>query len=115
MSSSRRFQRRSIRLPGYNYAQAGTYFVTICTHGYEYLFGLDRREATRRLKAFLRQQGRGHESRVVLIIHGKGTRVLAENIGRELDHHSLVAEHFRAPPRLGGDGARVARLKRLDS
>ena len=39
MSSSRRFQRRSIRLPGYNYAQTGAYFVTICTHGYEYLFG----------------------------------------------------------------------------
>ncbi|HEX8683148.1 MAG TPA: transposase [Ardenticatenaceae bacterium] len=31
--------RRSIRLPGYNYAQAGIYFVTICTLGRECLFG----------------------------------------------------------------------------
>ena len=31
--------RRSIRLPGYNYTQVGAYFVTICTHGRECLFG----------------------------------------------------------------------------
>lgn len=31
--------RRSIRLKGYNYAQAGLYFVTICTHNRECLFG----------------------------------------------------------------------------
>ena len=32
-------QRRSIRLQGYDYAQAGAYFITICTHQREYLFG----------------------------------------------------------------------------
>jgi putative transposase len=31
--------RRSIRLRGYDYAQAGAYFVTICTQGRECLFG----------------------------------------------------------------------------
>ena len=31
--------RRFIRLKGYNYAQAGLYFVTICTHNRECLFG----------------------------------------------------------------------------
>jgi len=31
--------RRSIRLKGYNYAQAGAYFVTICTQGKTCLFG----------------------------------------------------------------------------
>lgn len=31
--------RRSIRLQGYDYSQAGAYFVTICTQGKEYLFG----------------------------------------------------------------------------
>jgi len=31
--------RRSIRLQGYDYSQAGAYFVTICTHGKECLFG----------------------------------------------------------------------------
>ncbi len=32
-------RRRSIRLKGYDYAQAGAYFVTICAHGRECLFG----------------------------------------------------------------------------
>jgi REP element-mobilizing transposase RayT len=31
--------RRSIRLKNYNYSQAGAYFVTICTHDRECLFG----------------------------------------------------------------------------
>ena len=31
--------RRSIRLPGYDYASAGAYFVTVCTYGRECLFG----------------------------------------------------------------------------
>ncbi len=31
--------RRSIRLKGYDYAQPGAYFVTICTHECEHLFG----------------------------------------------------------------------------
>jgi REP element-mobilizing transposase RayT len=31
--------RRSIRLRGYDYSQAGAYFVTLCTHNRECLFG----------------------------------------------------------------------------
>ncbi len=31
--------RRSIRLPGYDYSQSGSYFITICTHNRECLFG----------------------------------------------------------------------------
>ena len=31
--------RRSIRLKGYDYSQDGAYFVTICTHNIECLFG----------------------------------------------------------------------------
>lgn len=31
--------RRSIRLDGYDYTQAGAYFITICTYEREYLFG----------------------------------------------------------------------------
>ncbi len=34
-----RHHRRSIRLKDYDYAQAGAYFVTLCTHGRECLFG----------------------------------------------------------------------------
>ena len=36
---ARRPNRRSIRLPGYDYSQAGAYFVTICTKDRECLFG----------------------------------------------------------------------------
>jgi hypothetical protein len=32
-------QRRSLRLQGYDYAQSGAYFVTICTHQRLPLFG----------------------------------------------------------------------------
>ncbi len=31
--------RRSIRMKGYDYSQPGAYFVTICTHGKQSLFG----------------------------------------------------------------------------
>ena len=31
--------RRSIRLQGYDYSQAGAYFVTICTQNRECMFG----------------------------------------------------------------------------
>ncbi len=31
--------RRSIRLPGYDYSQAGAYFITICTQNRTHLFG----------------------------------------------------------------------------
>jgi putative transposase len=31
--------RRSIRLPGHDYSSAGAYFITICTHRREHLFG----------------------------------------------------------------------------
>ncbi len=34
-----RHRRRSIRLPEYDYTQPGAYFVTICTHNREPLFG----------------------------------------------------------------------------
>src|SRR3989304_5673232 len=31
--------RRSIRLKGYDYTQAGAYFITICSHQREHVFG----------------------------------------------------------------------------
>ena len=39
MSSHPAGHRRSIRLPGYDYAQTGAYFVTLCTYQGEELFG----------------------------------------------------------------------------
>ena len=32
-------QRKSPRLQGYDYTQSGAYFVTICTHERQHLFG----------------------------------------------------------------------------
>ena len=32
-------KRRSLRLPGYDYSLPGAYFITICTHRHECLFG----------------------------------------------------------------------------
>jgi len=46
-----RHRRRSIRLQGYDYTQPGAYFVTICTHGHEHLFG-DVMDGTMRLNAY---------------------------------------------------------------
>jgi putative transposase len=34
-----KYHRRSVRLQGYDYSQPGAYFVTICTHGQECIFG----------------------------------------------------------------------------
>ena len=39
MSEQYKFNRRSIRLPGYDYSSAGAYFITIVTHERESLFG----------------------------------------------------------------------------
>lgn len=36
---AQQWHRRSIRLKGYDYSQAGAYFVTLCTHNRECLFG----------------------------------------------------------------------------
>jgi putative transposase len=33
------YDRRSIRLPGYDYAQIGAYYITLCTHNRAWLFG----------------------------------------------------------------------------
>ena len=38
-SDPKKHHRRSVRLKGYDYAQPGAYFVTICTHKWTLLFG----------------------------------------------------------------------------
>jgi putative transposase len=39
MPNGPRPRRRSLRLPGYDYSQAGAYFITVCTHDRIMLFG----------------------------------------------------------------------------
>jgi DNA-nicking Smr family endonuclease len=48
----------------------------------------------------------------VLVVHGRGQGILEAVVIGELDHHPLVTEHLRAPPRWGGAGARFVRLRR---
>jgi len=39
MLDTYKYNRRSLRLKHYDYSRAGFYFITICTHGKEHLFG----------------------------------------------------------------------------
>jgi DNA-nicking Smr family endonuclease len=73
------------------------------------LHGLDRDAATHRLRTFL--SGSSREVEVVLVVHGRGEGILAAAAEAELDRHPRVAEHLSAPRRLGGAGARLARLR----
>lgn len=38
IADDKRLERKSLRLPGYDYSKAGYYFITICTHEKRYLF-----------------------------------------------------------------------------
>ena len=75
------------------------------------LHGVDRVKAMERLQSFVSQSSRRGIS-LLLVIHGKGTGVVEETVRKVLDDHKAVAEHVSAPARLGGNGARVVRLKR---
>jgi DNA-nicking Smr family endonuclease len=48
---------------------------------------------------------------LVLVIHGKGERILAHAVRELLEADPRVAEHLPAPRQLGGEGARVVRLR----
>lgn len=49
--AAKTWRRRSIRLQGYDYAEVGAYFVTICTHGRTCLLG-DIADGAMRLNAY---------------------------------------------------------------
>lgn len=73
------------------------------------LHGLRRREAELELRRFLADRPRGE---VLLIVHGKGSGALRSRVHELVAQHPLVAESRRAPPRWGGAGALLVRLKR---
>ncbi len=50
-AQSSSYHRRSLRLRGYDYSQKGAYFVTICTHNREFIFG-DVIDGNRHLNEF---------------------------------------------------------------
>ena len=71
------------------------------------LHGLDRESAALRLRRFLSTA----PGDAVLVIHGRGAGILQKVAIDELDRHPAVAEHVAAPRNLGGDGARLVRLR----
>ena len=75
------------------------------------LHGLDRRAARIALERFL-TGSRASGVEILLVIHGKGRRILKQEVCSQLDRASFVVEHLSAPKRLGGGGARVVRLRR---
>ena len=129
--------RRSIRLPGYDYASAGAYFVTVCTYGRECLFGaveagavrLNRyglvvreewlRSAAQRpeieLDAFVVMPNHVHG---IVIITDDGTpgRVGAERVGAEHVGAEHVPPLHRPPGSLGSfvAGFKMAVTKRVN-
>ena len=71
------------------------------------LHGLDRDQAASRLRRFLSSAA----GEVVLVIHGRGAGIVRAAALAELDRHPRVAEHVTAPRHLGGEGARLVRLR----
>ncbi|MBI3328275.1 MAG: transposase [Nitrospinae bacterium] len=103
--------RRSLRLEGYDYSQAGAYFVTICTQHREFLFGdvVDGTMVLNRYGAIalrcwndLSHHYRNMESDAFVVMpnHVHGIIILADPVGAGLkpaptdSAHALVA----APP-----------------
>lgn len=73
------------------------------------LHGQRRQEAEQMLRRFLAERERGE---VVLVVHGKGSGALRDRVRQVVGRHPRVAESRVAPPRLGGGGALLVRLKR---
>jgi DNA-nicking Smr family endonuclease len=71
------------------------------------LHGLDRDQAAARLRRFLTSA----PGEAVLVIHGRSGGIVRAAAIAELDRHPRVAEHLPAPRHLGGEGARVVRLR----
>ena len=70
--------RRSIRLPGYDYSQAGAYFITICTKDRECLFG--------EILGMSDTVGAGSKpAQNVMRLNGNGK--IVENTWNDLIHH----------------------------
>ena len=74
------------------------------------LHGDSRETAEKRLRTFLAAE-QNKRSEIVLVVHGKGLGILANEVRDVLDAEPSVAEHVPAPSAWGGEGARVVRLK----
>jgi REP element-mobilizing transposase RayT len=82
-NTPQRHHRRSIRLRGYDYSQAGAYFVTVCTHNRECLFG-------EIVDGDMRMNGAG------TIIRDEWSRTADMRSNVELDAFVVMPNHFHA-------------------
>jgi REP element-mobilizing transposase RayT len=109
--------RRSIRLKGYDYSQAGAYFVTIVTWHREMLFGevvknemvfskfgliakqqwekLPKRFPNIELGAYMIMPNHMHG--IIVITNDRGTAGNLENIDGEASRRAPTYEHFQKP------------------
>ena len=81
MPVKRRYNRRSIRLKGYDYTQAGYYFITICTWHRKYLFG-EVKDAEMVLNVFGR------------VVEYQWRRLPHHFKNMELDVFQIMPDHF---------------------
>lgn len=75
------------------------------------LHGLCAQDALERLIGFIEHQA-WRDRRVLLIVHGKGSGILRKTVMSMMESHPCVADFRVAPPRLGGMGALIVRLKK---
>src|SRR4030042_6977970 len=73
--------RRSIRLQGYDYTQGGAYFITVCTHNKEHIFG-----EVRNGEMNLYEQGR--------IIEEEWSNTAIRRPDVKLDQFVIMPNHF---------------------
>lgn len=104
-------RRRSIRLPGYDYTQAGAYFVTLCTHNRQCLFGdivdgtmrlneLGKIVADQWLQTAVIRRGIILDAWVVMPNHFHGIVMITEadvGLRRGTARRAPTAEHFSMP------------------
>lgn len=89
--------RRSIRLKGYDYAGTGLYFITVCVHNRQCLFGEI-------------QNGAMHFNEWGTIAHGQWEKIHERFSGIELDVFQIMPNHLHAIVHIigGGVGAPLA-------
>ncbi len=92
--------RRSIRLKGYDYSQPGAYFITICTHQRECLFG-DIVDG----KMILNENGR--------IVSAEWIKTAEIRNEIELDQWVVMPNHFHGIMVINGMGNDIGRGNRL--
>ena len=78
--------RRSIRLKGYDYSQAGAYFITICTHNRQQFFGIIVRAGLAPAQMVLNEYGR--------IAHEQWLQIPTRFANIELDTFVVMPNHI---------------------